>query len=217
MPGGQSKDLQLAMQNNHIELFLNEQVREIEHTHGLVSAVTIGNGISIPTQAVIIATGVRSNTELALAAGITVGPHGVVVDNFFATSDPAIFAAGDMVQSQDQLTGRTLVTRLWPDAMNQGMRAAMAMAGAVVKPYPGIMPLVKSHFFGFDYLSLGWQNADDLEVICCTTNSYSSAVQLAHGRITGISVLGKDFDIGLCRRAVLTNMTVEDYCSQAGH
>lgn len=217
MSAEQSNALALSMQERGATLYLNEQTAQIEHSHGVVSAVQTQSGISIPTQLVIIATGVRGNTELAVTAGLATGPQGVIVNDFFATNDPFIFAAGDMIQTHDQLSGHTVPTRLWPDAMNQGMRAAMAMVGGLTKSYQGVIPLVKSHFFGLDYLSLGWNSCQSNEIIFCATETYSSAVQVTDGTVTGVSVLGKGFNIGLCRQAVLTKMALADFCHSAGH
>lgn len=210
MPQEQSEHLAQVIQTCGAELYLNSQVAQIEHSHGSVSGVQMTDGNSIAAQLVIIATGVKGNVELAQQAGLIVGKHGLIVDEFFSTSDPAIFAAGDMIETKDQLNRHTIATRLWPDAMNQGMRAAMSMAGNP-KPYNGVIPLIKSHFFDEDYLSLGWNNLGADKVIIFEKNTYTSAVQVFGGTITGISVIGKGFDIGLSRQAVLTAITVDEY------
>lgn len=212
MPEHQSEQVAQAMRNRGVNLFLNAQVSTIEHTHGVVSFVQINIDVSIPTHLVVIATGVKGNTELAQRAGLQVGSHGVMVDEFFKTSNPHIFAAGDIIETKDTLSGHTIATRLWPDAMNQGMRAAMSMAGTG-KKYDGVIPLVKSHFFGMDYLSLGWNSKHVDKTIIFEKKTFTVGVQVSNDKIRGISVLGKDFDISLCRQAVLTKMSADEFQS----
>lgn len=60
---------------------------------------TLDDGATVPADLVVMALGVRPNSALAQAAGLTLGPKGhIKVDNFLHTSDPDIFAAGDVAE-----------------------------------------------------------------------------------------------------------------------
>lgn len=60
---------------------------------------TLDDGATVPADLVVMALGVRPNSALAQAAGLTLGPKGhIKVDNFLHTSDPNIFAAGDVAE-----------------------------------------------------------------------------------------------------------------------
>ena len=60
---------------------------------------TLDDGATVPSDLVVMALGVRPNSALAQAAGLTLGPKGhIKVDNFLHTSDPDIFAAGDVAE-----------------------------------------------------------------------------------------------------------------------
>lgn len=60
---------------------------------------TLDDGAAVPADLVVMALGVRPNSALAQAAGLDLGPKGhIKVDNFLHTSDPDIFAAGDVAE-----------------------------------------------------------------------------------------------------------------------
>ena len=60
---------------------------------------TLDDGATVPADLVVMALGVRPNSALAKAAGLDLGPKGhIKVDNFLHTSDPSIFAAGDVAE-----------------------------------------------------------------------------------------------------------------------
>ncbi len=60
---------------------------------------TLDDGATVPADLIVMALGVRPNSALAQAAGLTLGPKGhIKVDNFLHTSDPNIFAAGDVAE-----------------------------------------------------------------------------------------------------------------------
>jgi 3-phenylpropionate/trans-cinnamate dioxygenase ferredoxin reductase component len=72
--------------------------------------------------------GITPNTELAAAAGLPVD-NGIVVDEHLATTDPDVFAAGDVANSYYPLLGTHLRLEHWSAALNQGPVAAANMMG----------------------------------------------------------------------------------------
>ncbi len=71
-----------------------------------VAGLHLSNGQTIPAKAVVFAIGTQPNAELARAAGLSVN-RGVVVNEYLQTSDPAIFAAGEVAEMNGQLWGIT--------------------------------------------------------------------------------------------------------------
>lgn len=97
------------------------------------ATVVLGNGSTLPADLVIMAIGVRPDSHLAAAAGLTTGPGGgVVVDASLRTSDPRIHAVGDLVQKTDAVSGKAGLTPLAGPANRQGRLAADAIAGRAV-------------------------------------------------------------------------------------
>jgi NADPH-dependent 2,4-dienoyl-CoA reductase/sulfur reductase-like enzyme/rhodanese-related sulfurtransferase len=92
--------------------------------------VVAESGATLPADLVILAIGVRPETELAKAAGLPIGARGgIVVDEQMRTSDPHIWAVGDVVEVPDVLTGQDTVLPLAGPANRQGRVAAESIAG----------------------------------------------------------------------------------------
>jgi rhodanese-related sulfurtransferase len=88
------------------------------------------SGASYPAEVVILALGVRPETKLAKAAGLTIGETGGIrVDEQMRTSDPDIFAVGDAVEVTDFVTGRPSLIALAGPANRQGRIAAEVIVG----------------------------------------------------------------------------------------
>jgi len=93
-------------------------------------AVRTGNGRALPADIVILALGVRPESELARAAGLDLGARGGIrVDEQMRTSDPCVWAVGDAVETRDFVTGEWGVVPLAGPANRQGRIAANAICG----------------------------------------------------------------------------------------
>jgi NADPH-dependent 2,4-dienoyl-CoA reductase/sulfur reductase-like enzyme/rhodanese-related sulfurtransferase len=92
--------------------------------------VTTDAGAAVTADFVILAIGVKPETGLARAAGLDLGGSGGIrVDEQMCTSDPAIYAVGDAVETLDFVTGAAQVVPLAGPANRQGRIAADAIAG----------------------------------------------------------------------------------------
>ncbi len=118
-----------------------------------VAEVVLADGTRIPADMVIVATGVVPRRELAESAGMDTAA-GILVDRFMRTSAPGVFAAGDVAEAHELLTGTRRVVPLWPNAYLQGRVAGLNMAGQDT-PFPGGLAMNSSHFFGFPAMSAG--------------------------------------------------------------
>lgn len=92
------------------------------------SAVVTSAGASLPADVVIVGIGAVPNTGLAEEAGLAVD-NGVVVDQALRTTDPDIFAAGDVANAHNPLLGRRIRVEHWANALNGGPAAARSMLG----------------------------------------------------------------------------------------
>jgi 3-phenylpropionate/trans-cinnamate dioxygenase ferredoxin reductase subunit len=104
-------------------------IEGFEGLDGHVTGVRLVGGDIVPCDAVLIGIGAIPNDELARDAGLDCD-NGVVVDDQARTSDPAIFAIGDMTQRPMAIYGRTLRLESVPNALEQARQAAAAIAGA---------------------------------------------------------------------------------------
>jgi NADPH-dependent 2,4-dienoyl-CoA reductase/sulfur reductase-like enzyme len=107
--------------------------RGVQALHGTdrVEAVELTDGTVLPAELVVVGIGVRSNVELAAEAGLDIR-YGVVTDASLRTSDPDIFAAGDIAEFHHPLLGRSLRIEHWANARSSGATAARAMLGQTV-------------------------------------------------------------------------------------
>ncbi|MGW8223371.1 MAG: NAD(P)/FAD-dependent oxidoreductase [Syntrophobacteria bacterium] len=117
-----------AVDSHGIRLFLGRTVREVERGDPGVRAVVLDDGGRLETDLVILAVGVQPNADLARAAGLKIN-QGVLVNEYLQTSDPAIFAAGDLVETADVVTGENIVSGLWTNAVEMGRTAGVNMTG----------------------------------------------------------------------------------------
>ena len=99
---------------------------ELTGRHGTVTGVMLSDGTRIDADMIIVGVGVAPRTELAAAAGLKID-NGIVVDEHLRTSDPDIFAAGDIAQTYSPRLGRHIRVEHWANARRQGAVAAKAM------------------------------------------------------------------------------------------
>ena len=101
---------------------------EIAGRQGAVTGVMLSDGAPIDADMIIVGVGVAPRTELAAAAGLKID-NGIVVDEHLRTSDPDIFAAGDIAHAYNPRLGRHIRVEHWANARRQGVVAAKAMLG----------------------------------------------------------------------------------------
>jgi hypothetical protein len=113
-----------------IQLHLGDGLARIEAHDGGGLVVVADSGARLSADLVILAIGVRPETKLAKDAGLELGPRGgVVVDAQMRTSDPNLWAVGDVVEVHDLVTGQETVLPLAGPANRQGRVAAESIAG----------------------------------------------------------------------------------------
>jgi NADPH-dependent 2,4-dienoyl-CoA reductase/sulfur reductase-like enzyme len=103
---------------------------------GMVLAALTDDGEEHPAHDVLAAIGAAPRTALAETAGLTLAGReqggGIAVDASLRTSDPDIFAAGDVANAEHPLLGNRLRVEHWANALNGGPAAARAMLGRPV-------------------------------------------------------------------------------------
>jgi 3-phenylpropionate/trans-cinnamate dioxygenase ferredoxin reductase component len=115
--------------------------------------VKLADGSTLPADVVIAGIGVTPNVSLAADAGLAVD-NGVLVDRRLATSDPDIFAAGDLANVDHPLLKHRIRVEHWATALNSGPVAAKAMLGQDVS-YDRLPYFFTDQFdLGMEYI--GW-------------------------------------------------------------
>ncbi len=106
-------------------------VAEITGRAGRATGVRLGDGAQVDADLVIVGIGITPNTQLADAAGLQVS-NGVVVAADLRSSDPDIYAAGDVANAFNPLFGTHIRLEHWANALNQPPAAARSMLGQPV-------------------------------------------------------------------------------------
>jgi 3-phenylpropionate/trans-cinnamate dioxygenase ferredoxin reductase subunit len=110
-----------------VDLLLSSGVASFEGA-GQVDAVVLSDGRRLPADLVVVGVGAQPNLALARTAGLDID-RGVVTDAALRTSDPHVFAAGDIVQWPHPTLGEQIRVEHWANANDSGVAAAKAMLG----------------------------------------------------------------------------------------
>jgi len=153
---------------------------------GRVGGIELIDGRSIDAELCLIATGIVPNAELAEAAALDVA-GGITVDDGMRSSDPHIFAVGDVVAHDGRRYG------LWPACVEQAQVAAANMLGGEAAFRLTAQP-ARLKVPGIDLLSIGAVEAPPGEartvvISASGTRSYRKLI-LEEGRLTGAILLG---------------------------
>lgn len=167
-----------------------------------VYAVELAGAAELPAELVIISTGIRANSQLAMRAGLEVG-RGVKVDARLVSSDPHVLAAGDVAEVEGRSFG------LWPVAQEQGRVAGIVAAGgeaSFVAPPDATMLKV----LDIPVASIGDVHASGPGVEVYEDQAPGRYVRLAarDGRLVGACLLGDIALAGPVRRAIEGGQTI---------
>jgi nitrite reductase (NADH) large subunit len=124
----ESRIIEHRLQEEGVTLHHHAEVIEVTGRNGRVSGVRFLTGQELKCDLVAYAIGIRPRVELAKQAGLAID-RGILVNEYLQTNDIDIFAAGDVAQAYDPLTGRSVLDSLWGPARQQGHIAGVNMAG----------------------------------------------------------------------------------------
>ena len=134
-----------------VEFRFGTGVTEFRGAGGKLAAVVTSDGSQLPAAAAIIGIGVVPNVSLAKDAGLD-ATDGIVVDEALRTSDPDIYAAGDVANAWNPLLHRRVRVEHWANALDGGPAAARSMLGQQVS-------FDKVPYFFSDQYELGMETA----------------------------------------------------------
>ena len=161
--------------------------------------VTLNSGRNLEADAVIIGKGVTANTQLVAESEIKVN-YGIMVDETMRTNIPNVFAAGDVAEGINLITGERQVIATWPNACSQGRTAGINMAGGLDRN-EGLSSNICG-FLGSSVASVGITNPDnnDFEEVVCEEplkGRYRKLVWNKKDELVGAVLMGTVADIGV--------------------
>jgi NAD(P)H-nitrite reductase large subunit len=157
--------------------------------------VRFQKGADVVGDVVIMATGIRTNLEWLKDPGIRIG-QGIVVDRYLRSSVPNVYAAGDVAEGPDLLSGAGAVHAIEPTAQEHGRVAGANMAGKTVE-YRGSLLINIVEVAHLDVASFGRWDDPEAEVVTALRGDRPAYRKLLfHGaRLTGAIILGPSSDI----------------------
>ena len=195
-----SEIVQKYIEEQGVEFYLNNSAAKLEN-----GKATLKNGEEIEFDVLVVAVGVRANTELVAEAGGEVN-RGIVTDLRCETTLKDVYAAGDCAESYDITTDTSRVLALLPNAYKQGYAAGVNMAGGD-KPYDDAMPMNAIGFFGLHVITAG--SYDGEEVISGEGNVYKKLV-IKDNKLVGYIMIGDILRAGIYTRLIREQIPLDE-------
>jgi NADPH-dependent 2,4-dienoyl-CoA reductase/sulfur reductase-like enzyme len=142
------------IESRGIVFHLGQSVARFEGTRAVLTG-----GAEVEFDVLVLAVGVRPNTELVREAGGEVR-RGIVIDSRCRTTLPDVYAAGDCTESWDITAGESRVLAILPNAYRQGECAGLNMAGGE-KEITDAFPLNAIGFFGLHMVTAGAYDGEE--------------------------------------------------------
>lgn len=165
-----------------------------------VLSAHLTDGSDLPCDMVVVAVGMRPASSLAVDAGAEQG-RGLVVGRDLQTTLPDVYAAGDVTQVSDRLTGAQRPLALWPNAVHQGRIAALHMAGVPDAPdFVDSFAVNAVDFFDISLLTSGIINpseGDGCEVHAFVEGDEYAKFVVRDGTLVGYVLLNRPDDAGV--------------------
>lgn len=193
-----SKTVKAHLEKNNIKFHLGDTVLEAKSANDIVKSVTLKSGEKLECDLLVLAVGVRPETELAEKAGVKVERGIVVAPETMQTSNPDIYAAGDCTVSTDMLDGNRKIIALWFNATRQGEVAGSQMAGGELT-MEGSYSVNAIDFFGMRICTCGLINAkgeEYSEKIVTDCDSYKRLV-IKDNKLVGFVLINSSENAGV--------------------
>ena len=179
--------MQKRLEENGIKFMLSDTVTKFSKNTAYMKS-----GAEVKFDAVVLAVGVRANTELVKNAGGETG-RGIIVDDGMRTSIEDVFAVGDCTEGNDISSGQKKVLALLPNAYMQGFAAGVNMAGGK-SLFDKAVPMNSIGFFGLHAMTAG---SYDGELTDCSGNGNIKRFFIRDGLLCGFILIGETERAGI--------------------
>lgn len=171
-----------------------------------VEALRLASGECLRADVYVAATGVKPNCEYLAGSGLDLD-WGVRVDDSLRTNLPDVYAAGDVAETRDILTGERYVHAFFPNAVSQGRVVAEHMLGFETR-YPGAESMNSLRHLGVPLVAAGAPRGEELRL---RDGAVLRKIYLADRRIVGFRLAGDIRGAGVYRALMLKGADVMAY------
>ncbi len=205
--------VQKRLEQNGIEFVFGQDACEVVGEN-CIKAITLESGQSLDCSLVVAAKGVQPNIELVKDAGINI-QEGIVTKEKLQTNIENIYAAGDVCESIDTITGGLALNALWPVAIEQGKIAGENMSGKNLI-YGGSLGMNSIEFFGLPVISLGVYKTSpaggfsELKISQASQGHYKKLI-LKGDFLVGATLIGDIKNSGILLRLIRDKIDVSDF------
>jgi phenylglyoxylate dehydrogenase epsilon subunit len=206
--------VQRVFSDNGIKILTGNSVTHAGGSDG-GCIVSLESGEEISADLLIVATGVKSNTDYLSESGIEVD-EGILVDETMRTNAEDIWAAGDVAQAQSFFGEGKRINAILPNAVEQGRIAGRDMAGdQAVKPFPGGLPMNTYRFMGHNAFSVGMSNVPDgnggyeIERVSLPDSLHYQKLIFKEGQLVGASGINSSMDPGIVLQLIGRKVDME--------
>jgi NAD(P)H-nitrite reductase large subunit len=176
-----------------IKTILGQTFKAVNYKDNKVASVTLSGGGELKADLVIVGVGVHANLELATSGGLRT-QKGLLVNERLQTNDAHIFAAGDVVETNDIISGNPFVSGIWTNAVDMGRIAGDNMAGGN-STYQGAFSLLNAmELGGLPVVSVGAVQAlpgDGVEVFAERHGQTYRKLVFRGERLIGLILVGQ--------------------------
>lgn len=162
-------------------------------------AVQLESGETLAADLLIAATGVKPTIDFLEGSGVQT-EWGVVVDDYLRTNVPDIYAAGDVAEAKDRITGKRYVHAIFPNAVAQGQVVAYNLLGFNVF-YQGADDMNSLKHLGLPIMTVGTMEGD--EVLRVRRGKTLRKIYLEEDRIVGFRLAGDTSAAGIYRSLMI--------------
>jgi len=190
-----------------IEVRLHTTALSFADLDGRAIGVVLENGDMLKGSVYIAATGIKPNAEFLEDSGLALG-WGVPVDETLATNLHDVWAAGDVAETMDRVTGERFIHAIWPNAIAQGKVVAERILGYGVR-YEGAEIMNSLKHLGLPLIAAG-AVAGDRE-LRSSHHGVLRKIILDHDRIVGFRLAGDLRAAGAYRSLMLRKVDIRPF------
>ena len=222
LPAEESRMINRHIRENHIDLRLNTELKEIKpDKNGRVKSIITQQGEEIACGFVALTAGVHPNIDFLKSTQIETD-RGILANEYLETNLPDIYAAGDCVQLRNPPAGRKPIEAVWYVGRMQGETLAKTICGQPTEYDPGIW-FNSAKFFDIEYQIYGRapvQYDETVQALYWEHPEGRKAIRLIYSpksrSILGFHLMGVRYRHQVCNRWIKEGVHIETVLQNLG-